>query len=121
MDAGKEEEGRKMFKEQLTALRRQARLTQAELGRRLGVSATTIYKWEHGQCEPGIDSLNTMARIFGVSVDALCGGDPGVKGGDSSEAIVMNRALRRMTAEERQKLLAVSRTLFAHAFEDRAE
>lgn len=109
-----------MFKERLTTLRKQAGLTQSVLGRRLGVSATTIYKWEHGQCEPGIDSLNTMAQIFGVSVDTLCDrGD--TPDGESSEAIVMNRAFRRMTAEERQKVLAVSRTLFAHAFEDGAE
>ena len=109
-----------MFRTNLLTMRRRKHLTQSALGAQLGVSATTIYKWEQGQCEPGIESLNTLARIFGVSVDELCGRTYDPEDTETRETIAMNRAFRRMTLEEQQKLLAVSRTLFSHAFEEQA-
>ncbi len=42
-------------------------LTQAELGKKLGVSSDTISKWERGVILPKIDMLVTVANVFNVS------------------------------------------------------
>ena len=63
------------FNEKLQELRKQKGMTQEELAESLYVSRTAISKWESGRGYPGIDSLKTIARFFGVTVDELLSGD----------------------------------------------
>ena len=63
------------FNEKLHELRRQKGLTQEELATQLYVSRTAISKWESGRGYPNIDSLKSMAKFFGVTVDELLSGD----------------------------------------------
>ena len=49
------------------------RISQAELGRIVGVERSTICQYESGKRKPDIDSLNKMAEYFNVSVDFLIG------------------------------------------------
>ena len=58
---------------QLSRLRRQKRITQGDLGDRLGVTAQAVSKWETGQCYPDIQLLPDIANFFGVTVDELLG------------------------------------------------
>jgi DNA-binding XRE family transcriptional regulator len=51
--------------------RRRAGLTQQEVGRRLGVSCQAVSKWEQGRSCPDIMLLPDIARLFGVTIDAL--------------------------------------------------
>ncbi|MCH5183627.1 MAG: helix-turn-helix transcriptional regulator [Oscillospiraceae bacterium] len=53
--------------------RREAGLTQEELGTALGVSPQAISRWENGTSYPDIEFLPTLAKYFGVSVDVLLG------------------------------------------------
>jgi transcriptional regulator with XRE-family HTH domain len=46
--------------------RRAARLTQRQLGERLGVGETGVANWETGQRVPRTDRLGELARILGV-------------------------------------------------------
>lgn len=48
-------------------LRRNAGLTQAELGKELSVTSQAVSKWENGQSEPDLSSIDRMCGIFGVS------------------------------------------------------
>jgi DNA-binding XRE family transcriptional regulator len=48
----------------LREARRQANLTQAELARRLGVSARTIQHWESGTTEPQLRHKRILAAFF---------------------------------------------------------
>ena len=57
--------------------RRRAGLTQQEVGRRLGVSCQAVSKWEQGRSCPDIMLLPDIARLFGVTIDALFGIDRG--------------------------------------------
>jgi transcriptional regulator with XRE-family HTH domain len=59
------------FNEKLQELRKQKGLTQEELGEILYVSRTAISKWELGRGYPNIDSLKSMARFFGITIDEL--------------------------------------------------
>lgn len=63
------------FNEKLQELRKQKGITQEELAESLYVSRTAISKWESGRGYPSIDSLKTIARFFGVTVDELLSGD----------------------------------------------
>ena len=59
------------FHEKLQELRKQKGLTQEELGEILYVSRTAISKWELGRGYPNLDSLKSMARFFGITIDEL--------------------------------------------------
>ena len=61
--------------EKLQELRKQKRLTQEELAKSLYVSRTAISKWEAGRGYPSIDSLKSIAKFFGVTIDELLSSD----------------------------------------------
>lgn len=63
------------FNEKLQELRKQRGLTQEELAQALYVSRTAISKWESGRGYPNIESLKTIAKFFGVTIDELLSGD----------------------------------------------
>lgn len=63
------------FHEKLQNLRKQKGLTQEELAQALYVSRTAVSKWESGRGYPNIDSLKTIAKLFGVTVDELLSSD----------------------------------------------
>ncbi|MEG1884525.1 MAG: helix-turn-helix transcriptional regulator [Clostridia bacterium] len=48
-----------------------AGFTQRDLGELLGVTATTVSRWERGEREPSFDYLLQLSDLFGVTVDAL--------------------------------------------------
>lgn len=60
----------------LRAARRVKNLTQSEASDRLGVSTVTLSSWEHGKTEPILSQLVAMSRLYGISIDALCGVKP---------------------------------------------
>lgn len=61
--------------EKLQELRKQRGLTQEELAQALYVSRTAISRWESGRGYPNIESLKTIAKVFGVTIDELLSGD----------------------------------------------
>lgn len=61
------------FSETLARLRRENKMTQAELASRLGISKSAVSMYERGNREPELDLLQAMADLFGVSVNAMLG------------------------------------------------
>ena len=59
------------FNVKLQELRKRKGITQEELADCLFVSRTAISKWESGRGFPAIDSLKSIAKFFGVSLDEL--------------------------------------------------
>lgn len=55
----------------LTAMRRRAGFTVAQLAERLRVTKATIYCWEHGQYSPNAALLPEIAELLGCSIDDL--------------------------------------------------
>lgn len=55
----------------IEALRKDAGLLQAELGRKVFVSQSMIDYIEKGVKKPGIELLKRIADLFGVTVDEL--------------------------------------------------
>lgn len=61
--------------ERIALARKQAGLSQEQLGEQLGVSRQAVSKWESGQTNPDVAYLSQMCRLFGVSADWLLLGD----------------------------------------------
>ena len=59
--------------QRLRELRLERNLSQAKLGKMLGVNQTAIGKYERGDAEPNIKMLFQLSQIFEVSIDYLLG------------------------------------------------
>jgi transcriptional regulator with XRE-family HTH domain len=66
----------RMMGARIAALRRDAGWSQAELGKRLGVSASAVGMYEQGRREPSADTLVALSEIFGVTTDYILTGRP---------------------------------------------
>lgn len=61
--------------------RRRSGLTQAELGRRLGLPQSQISRWERGQVEPSLETLRGLVRACGLELTlGLANGDDSYDG-----------------------------------------
>ncbi len=60
--------------ERIALLRKRAGLSQEKLAALIGVSRQAIGKWESNLSLPGIDNLQELARVLGVSCDELITG-----------------------------------------------
>lgn len=63
----------KIFGERLKQLRLANGLSAAKLGKILGVSDSTIIRWENATIISSVFSLKLVAEYFGVSADYLIG------------------------------------------------
>ena len=61
-----------------------AHLSQKYVAVTLGVAAPSVSNWESGKSRPTAENLKQLAKLFGVSVDYLLGGDQPLV---SSEAV----------------------------------
>ena len=59
------------FQKRIKELRQKNGYTQAELGKKLGISASAIGMYEQGRREPDSKILTEMSRLFEVPVDYL--------------------------------------------------
>lgn len=57
--------------EKIKTLRKERKLTQKELAHKVGVTASTITKYETGQLEPNLETLNRIADTFNISISNL--------------------------------------------------
>lgn len=57
--------------EKIKTLRKERKLTQKELAHKIGITASTVTKYENGQLEPNIEVLNKIATTFNISVSNL--------------------------------------------------
>ena len=55
----------------LIRLRKEKGFSQEELAARLGISRQAVSKWERAESSPDTDNLILLARLYGVSLDAL--------------------------------------------------
>ncbi len=72
--------------QRIQELRRQAGLTQEQLGEALGVSRQAVSKWESDGGVPELDTLIAMSRLFHVTIGQLLGVEEAPQGdGDSGQ------------------------------------
>ena len=68
-----------LFKERLSEARKEKGFTQAELARRLGVTAQAVSKWERGNAYPDIELLDGISTVLDCSLDYLFQYEKGTK------------------------------------------
>lgn len=56
--------------------RETAKLKQAELAEKIGISTVTLSRYENGEREPRVTELRKMSEIFGCTIDELVGKNP---------------------------------------------
>jgi transcriptional regulator with XRE-family HTH domain len=71
------EETKRHFSQQISNLRERHELTQAELGRKVGVSGTCVWNWEGGNTFPRTATLRRLADVLGTSIADLTGRSSG--------------------------------------------
>lgn len=59
----------------IASLRKQADLTQEQLGEKLGVTNKTISRWENGNYMPDIEMLQLLAMEFHVNINEILAGE----------------------------------------------
>ena len=59
----------------IAALRKEKRMTQEQLGKKLGVTNKTISRWENGNYMPDVEMLSLMSKEFGVRSNELISGE----------------------------------------------
>ena len=59
--------------ELIRKLRTERKITQKQLADQLGVSEATVCKYENNTSTPPFETLRSIASIFNVSMDTLCG------------------------------------------------
>ncbi|MGN0425302.1 MAG: helix-turn-helix domain-containing protein [Acetatifactor sp.] len=58
----------------LATLRKEKKLTQAELGEKLGVTNKTVSRWETGNYLPPVEMLEQLSELYGLTInELLCG------------------------------------------------
>lgn len=62
-----------LFGDRLKELRKNAKMTQEDLGERFNVAKNTISYWESNITKPDIETIVALSTFFGVSTDYLLG------------------------------------------------
>ena len=65
-----------MFKNNLIQMRKMRRMTQEDVGEKVGVTRQAVAKWESGETVPDLDKCRILAELFGVSLDDLANYEP---------------------------------------------
>lgn len=60
-----------MYGNMISSLRKQRKMSQSELGERLGIGVSSVSMWEAEKREPSLEHLMAMADMFGVSSDFI--------------------------------------------------
>lgn len=63
------------FHERLRATRIEKGYTQEQLAKAIGVTKSTMAKYDRGELEPNVKNIKKIAQVLGVSVDYLLGED----------------------------------------------
>lgn len=83
----------------IAAIRKEQGLTQEQLGEKLHVTGKAVSKWERGLSFPGVDILEKLAGVLGITVTELLAGQR-VKQEDLNEK-AQQLALQMLKREKR--------------------
>lgn len=103
--------------ERLAALRKQAKLSQADVAEKLALSRQAVSKWESGKGLPSLIAYSVLSSLYGISVDVILSGKeaeddhtlPKLKNQQFHEALREARRHRKISQESLAQSLSVSR------------
>ena len=68
-----------MFKKNLKALRQAKGLTLAQLSTAIGISESTVKRWESGEVSPTLDKFMLVVKFFNTTPNAMLGWKENIK------------------------------------------
>lgn len=86
-----------MLGARIATLRKAAGMNQAQLAKKLKISASAVGMYEQGRREPSVEILAAMAELFGVTIDFLVTGRPA---SDQEEQAVNTLLMDRVAATD---------------------
>lgn len=87
----------------ISELRKQRKLSQAELGEKAGVSREIVGRYERGEVMPSIEVAKRMADALGVSLDYLAG--EGTTATFDRQTLRLLQEMEQLAPDVREKLL----------------
>ena len=87
-----------MLGERIALLRRKHKMSQKELSKAIGVSASAVGMYEQGRREPPAEILVRLAEMFSVSTDFLLTGES-----RSADTAALRRLLAKFVADSSLK------------------
>lgn len=98
----------------IRTMRKSRDMTQEELGKAIGQSASSITMYETGRREPDFETLEALADVFNVPLISLVGDDSVVSNGSlqNEELSLLVQDLSKLTPEQQKQ----ARSLFRAAF-----
>ena len=110
------------FKDKLKSRRLALELTLDDIARYVGVSGATVSRWESGEIENiRRDKIAKLADILQVTPAYLMGWSedaPSEPVDEPEEIIILNRAAKQMTPEQRKQLLDMTKLMFKEIFDE---
>ena len=90
----------------IRTLRKQAGMTQVELGNKLNVSAQAVSKWEKSLSEPDTTTIREISNLFNISIDELFERTNEITGNSERKAIIGHKTIQH-------KLRYIAYTIFS--------
>ena len=90
--------------ERLAMLRKNAGMTQQQLGKALSISPQAVSKWEHDLAEPDLRTLKELSALYGIGIGELLG--------DECAAADAAPAKEEDEPQEEKKLIAPQLVVF---------
>lgn len=103
--------------EKLKELRKAKGISLKELGSIVGAAESTMSLYENGKRQPDYETLLKLAEYFGVTVDYLLRGESESER-LPEELVILNRNAKKMSPENRKKLLDMARIMFKEDFDE---
>lgn len=105
-----------MLGSRIAALRRESKMSQAELARQLKISPSTVGMYEQGRREPSADLLVEIAKLFGVTTDYLLTGQEELPGEEEAFSQLLHRLSQTEQHMKKRKDRGFSRQELAVLF-----
>lgn len=102
------------YRKNLKFLRKEMKLTQTELGKKLGVKSSTVSRWEKGDNDINISTVTKMAKIFDVQVYLFIYTDLENYKGNYRPFKPLSEAIKITADDERQLILGYRKLDDAH-------
>lgn len=90
--------------QRLRELRIEHKLTQADIGKLLGVGKTSVSGYELGDRDPSSDALIKLSNYFGVSTDYLLGVSKERNNSEDLLAAHLDKDYKNLSADERDQI-----------------
>lgn len=91
--------------ERIKELRKERKISQAELAKNINVSPGNVGDWERGKAKPGADALISLMEYFSVSADWLLTGKGSTQNKVHNEATAEDTGSTRKTIDSDVSML----------------